>query len=463
METARIKSQDVNSFSAYWSGYFAASGSYSQSGDVVRNYILTNSSGICVGSWNSLYTNATNYNYVEGQLKSKLGYDYWVAVCKIMKAYDFQHLVDFYGNIPYKQASVGFEHLSPTYDTDKDIYASLSAQLDTAVMMIKNAPSNAVALPNTVDVMFSSNMTLWAQLANTLRLRLLLHQSKVTSLASYIAGEIGKITSNGYGYLSQDALIQPGYTMAANLQNPFWESNGLSTGGAYQGRDYNRVSEFSLDFFKGTSDPRLDYVVRAPGDLPGTNLKDAPYVAIPFGALPTTNLSSAYTCGFGPGIMPSPSAPVVFLSASQSLFLQAEAAQLGWIASDPKTLYQQGITESFRLIGVPDYSAAATSYYTSGNVQTDWSTATTDADKLTLIITQKWASMYATDAAEAWADMRRYNNPLGVPLSVDPGRVSSIQPIRLLYPQSEYNNNTKNVEGQGTISQFTSRIFWDVD
>jgi hypothetical protein len=46
-------------------------------------------------------------------------------------------------------------------------------------------------------------------------------------------------------------------------------------------------------------------------------------------------------------------------------------------------------------------------------------------------------------------------------LSVAPGRTSTIIPIRLQYPQAEYNFNTANAQGEGTISQFTSNIFWD--
>jgi hypothetical protein len=32
----------------------------------------------------------------------------------------------------------------------------------------------------------------------------------------------------------------------------------------------------------------------------------------------------------------------------------------------------------------------------------------------------------------------------------------------MLYPQAEYNTNRANVTAEGTVNQFTSRIFWDV-
>lgn len=476
VETARIKSSDVNAFSGYWAGYFAASGSYSQSGDVVRNYILNNSSGVCTNSWQDFYGNLANYNYVQGQVRRKAGYDYWVAICKIMMAYDYQNLVDMYNNVPYTKALLGFSALSPSYDDAATIYASLSTQLDSAVTLIKNAPSSAVVPGKTVDVMFGGDMAQWAALANTLRLRLMIHQSQLTSQASYISGEIAKITANGYGYLQSDALIQPGYTVAAgtpgtvqaSLQNPFWETNGYSIGLSYAGRDYNRVSNFALKVLSnGTTnysswDPRVDMIMRDPGDLPGTNDADrSKYFCIDFGALPTTDISSAYTCGFGPGVMPSATAPVVFISAAQSSFLQAEAAWRGWISGDVQTLYEQGITQSFVGLNTPGGASAAPLYYNSGTANVDWSVATTPSEQLLTLITQKWIALYAMDCMEAWSDVRRLGNLMGVPLSLDPGRVSSVAPIRLLYPQVEYNTNNSNVNKEGTISQFTSKVFWN--
>jgi hypothetical protein len=45
-------------------------------------------------------------------------------------------------------------------------------------------------------------------------------------------------------------------------------------------------------------------------------------------------------------------------------------------------------------------------------------------------------------------------------LSVAPERGTNQIPSRLLYPTSEYNYNAENVKAEGTISQFTSKVFW---
>jgi Starch-binding associating with outer membrane len=461
VESARGLSQDMNAYSMYWAGYWAASGTYSASGDVRRNFILTNNS--FAGVWSNLYLNASNYNFVEKSAKSIKGHDNYVAICKVMKAYVFQILVDNYGNVPYTDALKGFVQLSPSYDDAQTIYTSLSAQLDSAVALIQNASSDAAPVPKTTDVMFSGDMTKWVKLANTLNLKLLLRQSEVTTQASFITAEIAKIVANGGGFLGagQDALINPGYTQATGLQNPFWESNGLGVGNDIGNRDYNRTSAYSLAFFQVNNDPRVNYVFRTPDSPPGTNKGVKPYFSIPFGAPPDAQYATGVTSGFGIGVMPGPSAPVVFLSASESLFLQAEASQRGWIAGSTQTLYQTGISESFRLLGA---SGAAT-YYGQAIANVGW--ASSSANLLEAIIVQKWAAMCSIDGMEAWSDVRRLGFPDDLPQSGEPSKINPTPPVRLLYPQSEYNTNNGSVSKQPVLGnnreQFDHKIFWDVN
>jgi hypothetical protein len=460
IETARIKYSADMTFTCYWGGYFAASGSFSQSGDQMRSYNLTNSGNPSATSFPTLFANANNYNFVQNAFKDKPGYEYYAAICKIMKVWDMHHLVDFYGNVPYTQALSGFVNLSPGYDDAKSIYESLSNELDQAVALIKAGTSATIAVPGTADVMFGGNMTKWAKLANTLRLRLLLRQSQIPSRDTYIQGEMAKITANAVGYLAagETASIQPGFSKAQfGNQNPLWENMGLSVGDAVApARDLNRVSNFFLNSFAGKNDPRLDYVVRSPGDKPGINSKSVPYKGIDFGALPAGDITSAATSGFGPGILSGPNQDAIFISSAQSYFLQAEAVQRGWITGNPQALYESGITEAFKQVGVPSATAAAT-YYSQAIANVGWAAST---NKIQAIITQKWMANAAIDGPEAWADFKRLGFPVGVPVSIDPGKVSSIPAVRLLYPQNEYNTNQAAVNAQGTISAFTSKIFW---
>ena len=459
IETARIQARDIPAFANYWAGYWAASGSYSQSNDVVRTYNLNFTS--FQGTWDDLYLNINNYNSVEVAAKQLKFYDYYIAVAKIMKSLNAHTLVDIYGDVPYSDAIKGFSSLRPKYDNAKDIYQNLAVQLDSAVIIIKNAKTPQPLDPG-ADPMFGGDTKKWIKFANTLKLRILVHQSQVAGLDGYIKTEVAKIVANGGGFLgaSEDARINPGYTKANDKQSPFWESNGQGVDGSTGSRDYNRPSAYALKFFQTPNDPRIDYLFRSPGDDPGTNSATT-YKAIPFGALPTTDLGSTQTSGMGIGVLSGPGQDFVLFTAAESYFLQAEAAQRGYLTGNAKTFYQSGITESFKLLVVDDAVNAAATYYALNVNDISWDAS---ADKIEAIITQKWAALTFINGLEAWTDYRRLGIPKDVPLSVDPNRIGGGKaPVRLLYPQTEYNYNSTEVSAKGTISQFDTRIFWDVN
>ena len=483
-ETARIHTQDLPAYSAYWVGYWSASGTYSSSGDTRRFFNLTNVSN--QGVWNNNYLNASNYDFVETTAKRLEKYDYYIAISKIMKVYNFHTLIDNYGNIPYFTALKGFKSLSPTYDDASLAYESLSNQLDSAVMIIQNAPADAVSLAPTTDIMFQGQMNQWAKLANTMNLRLLLRQSALPGKATFINGMIAKILANGAGFLGvgEDSKINPGYAKTANNQNPFWESNGLGVGDDIGGRDYNRSSEYGVKFFTGAQygttpignklpvDPRANRLFRAPNDLPGINTGPDTtnlYKGIPFGADPDLPYTTSKTSGPGLGVMGSAGSPVVFLSAAQSLLLQAEAVHYGWLAGSEQALYEAGVTESFRLLGVPGYANAASTYLSSGVDNVDFTNASTDGERLETIIVQKWAANYSIDPMESWSDLRRTGYPNDLPESLAAAKINPTPPIRLLYPQTEFSNNAgavaKALSDQGLTGnyQFASKIFWDAN
>ena len=443
ISSASTNTTFMGRYARQWAGYASASGTYSPSGDVLRTYILqaTGSEGL----WDRLYSNVSNYNYVETASRALPNYDNYVAIAKIMKAWCFQNLVDNFGNVPYTDALQGFNNLKPKYDDAKSIYEALNIQLDSAVQII-NSAKTPLKVTAAADPMFSGNMTNWIQLANTLRLRLMIHQTQISGRDAYIKAELAKIKG---GFLTTDAVINPGYAKADNKQSPLWDLVGFAVDGSVSGRDYERASDYAVTYFTTSKDPRLPLYF---AKTSATNV----YFGIPFGAPATTIYDDAHSSGFGPGLLKGADQDAAFLPASESYFLQAEAAQRGYITGTTQTLYESGVHASFATLGLPDSSA--TNYLTSGIKNVDWSAS---PDKIEAIITQKWAAMYMTDAMEAWTDFRRLNLPKGIPASVDPTKIGPKSPNRLYYPQTEYNLNSDNVNAQGLTGtyQFT-KLFW---
>lgn len=445
ISTSNINITFMGRYARQWAGYAAASGSYSQSGDVLRNYNLQGTSHEAV--WDVLFANVSNYNYVENAARSTANYENYVGIAKIMKVWCFQNLVDNFGDIPYTNALQGFNNLKPTYDKAQTVYEALNVQLDSAVQIITGAKT-PIAVTSAADIMFSGNMTKWVQLANTFRLRLMIHQSQIPGREAYIKAELAKIKG---GFLTTDANINPGYTKADNKQNPLWELVGLGVDGSTGGRHYEKASAYAVNYFVNSKDPRLPYFI-------AKTASGAVYNGVPFGAPPDLAIDDLHSSGFGTWILKGPDQDAPLLLAAESYFLQAEAVQRGYMAGDAKALFNSGITASFITVGLT--AADAKAYYTSATKNVNWDDPST-TDKIEAIITQKWAAMYMTDAMEAWTDFRRLNLPKGIPASIDAAKIAPKSPNRLYYPQTEYNLNADNVNAVGLTGtyQFT-KMFW---
>jgi preprotein translocase subunit Sss1 len=448
-------SSDFYQFAAAWIGYWDFSGAVSAFAEE-RSYQFTSNYSPLVNIWSNLYNNLEDYDYVEKQGVA-LNKPFFIAVAKTMKAYDFQNLVDIYGNIPYSQALKSTAAIRPGYDKAQDIYEDLAKKLDTAATLFKNNVGKISTADGTYDVMFGGDAEKWARFANTLKLRLLLRQSQIPGRETYIKNEIAKITANGMGFIgaNQGGSVNPGYINSDGKQNPFYANFGYSPVGKSAPTDNHRyfiASTYSLNFYQSNNDPRLGQLFTTINDGAGTT-----YSGSPFGPTATSDDNPQFKSAIGTGLLKGADMAQPLLTDFESLFLQAEAAYRGFINTDAKSLYQAAVQQNFTYLGAGD----AADYLTS-NVA-NWDNNDANPDKLVLIMTQKWAAMNGINDIESWSDYRRLNIPADIPVSNNPAASTRKIPVRMLYPQSEYNYNPDNVLAQGPISQFTSKIFWDVN
>ena len=435
-----------------WMGYWSNSGSFAPVEEEVT-YNITTSFGSIGGIWNSYYNALFDLYNVE-QKATVEGIPFYAAIAKVMKAKMFQDLVDQFGNVPYSQAFKTAEFPTPKFDKGEEIYRDLQLVLDSAIAIFATKPVPARA--TTVDVIYAGNKTLWTQFANTIKLRLLIRQSEIPGFSP--TAELAKITANGAVLMSgQSAEVNPGYANAVNQQSPFYASWGLTTTGT-NASEVVRANTYLLNIYKTTNDPRLSRVF-----LPAASPANAtdPYVGTTYGAAPSTAFGGQQTSYIGPGLSKSSSQDQWILTSVESMFLYAEAVARGWFTADAQTAYESAVRESFIWLGVPDAVNAANSYMAANTVANWANSGATSMDKVRFIVYQKYIAMAGLNALEAWSDYRRLGIPTNVPLSVDPGRIGSGLPIRLLYPAAEYAVNAANAQAQGTINQFTSKVFWD--
>lgn len=433
-------------FVSGWMGYWAPSGSYAINNQDVASYSQTTAFGD--GLFRSVYDNLGDYEFIEREA-TKTNSSFYIAAAKVMKAYDYQILVDVFNNVPYTEALKGTANLTPKYDNGQFIYEDLAKQLDAAVVLFKRTDAIGTAAS---DIMFKGNNSQWIKFANTLKLRLLIHQTQMPGRSAYIQTEIDKITANGGGYLTTDAGVDPGYSASTGKQNPFYAIN-YNTNNVNIG-DYWKANKYAIDFGLATNDTnRLKRLY--------TKVGDTIFVGSRLGAI--NNPVGGKVSNLGPGVLKSVSQPSILISASESYFLQAEASLRSFIGGNTGALYAAGVTASFNYLGavitsIPTSTPADAAAAYLLNVP--FGAVPNFTTQLALIIRQKWVSENSVMPLEAYNDYRRLMLPSDIPISVSTFVDVPSIPTRYLYPTSEYSTNAANVAAQGTINHHTSKIFW---
>jgi hypothetical protein len=462
-----------NELGSYWSGQWTQSNTY-----IISNTIF------------AYQFNNTNFNYWDGyfDILKDLQYSiegadalpagqpvkFFGGAARVMKAYVFQMLVDLYGNIPYSDALKGLNSLAPKFDDQKAIYEDLIKVLDTAITTLKANP--LISLYSGSDIVFGSApstpalaATRWIQFANSLKLRLLIRQSRIPGRDAYIISEINKAAATTEGFLPNgvDVGSNPGYLASAGKQNPFYENWGYNAAGGTQaiGR-YPRPTLFLFNTLKAANDTfRLKRLAWPNGGEPANRAEIvANYTPVPFG------ISSGYLATASAYIGPSQikkgefNRPMILMTNAEVQFLLAEAKERYGagvtLPSTSQAYYEQGVRESFRITGTTAAYGAdkATTLLTSGIDLADWNAS---PNKLNAIWNQKWLALTNYSGLEAWSEYRRTNFPNTPPsASTAP---SAPRPLRLFYPNTEVASNGANVLAQGNIDIFTTRLFWDVD
>lgn len=470
-------------FLANWLGYWAPGANFAPNVEEQSYNITTNFGG---GLFNGILDNSYDFTFMEASAKAT-NQTFYQGIAKIMKSHNFAQLVDLYNQVPYFEGLKGLSVIRPKYDDGKTVYEDLIKQIDSGIVQIKGATvSNNINI-GTADIMFHGDQTMWVKFANTLKLRLLMHQANRSDRASYIQAEIGKIVAEGSGFLGsgEDADVNPIYQ--TDKPNAFYASYGFNQVGN-QATDFWRANIIAMNFLKGANDPRLGAFYKpiasavpsgAPEPFPQptpNNYRGNQYglsinnVQFPFQTAPYVSQVGGVSTGGGVsssavGLVKGYNQDAWILTSVESLFLQAEAIERGWLTGDKETAYKNAVLESFKWLNVGGTAAAATSSFNTWYSDQAANTVvsyTVAPDKLKLIAYQKYLAMLGTNHLEAWTDYRRNGNFPVIPLSVNPGRTSTTLPYRLLFPQFEINVNTANVPviGRKTADVFTDKIWW---
>jgi hypothetical protein len=319
-------------------------------------------------------------------------------------------------------------------------------------------------------------MLAWQQFAQTLKLRLIVRASATLTFPN-------KTFDSNIGFITTDAIVNPGYAKVSGQQNPSWNTWVQDYAGTAGNRAWMPCT-FAFAFYSGAtlSDNARGKVIyynypSTPNNQLGvgtTSVPSAPNVA---NAWYSGSQSSLGNC---PGIMKGLNMGEPLMLAAESYFLQAEADVRGILGGTAKTDFRSGIAASFNyLYLLPDDATIASgksvatdtaAYYAanSGSYLVNFDLAATTAQQTEAIITQKYIALNMINSQEGWNEYRRTGYPKSASVTIDPTKsfASTLSqssrtdklPSRILYPASEYSYNASNVPTG--ISPYTSLIFW---
>lgn len=404
--------------------------------------------------WDDLFTRTSNLTLIEN-FEGDVDYGNHKAIAKILRAFYFQTLVDLYGDIPYFERHKFTQQLQVPYNDDVLIYADLLNELNEAIEMI-DTNNNAEEVGNE-DAIYGGDMQLWKKFANTVKLRLIVRQSNVISLAD-AQNALSGLTSADFIGFGEAVTLNPGYAKENNRQNPFYENFGYSADGQNQRNRTVVASTYSIEVLDGTLsgyyDERIEKMYRT------DNIGN--YVGIEQGQTLSglTNNNGLSLLGEAFGVDQESEAnagkDLFLMTVSESFFLQAEAISRGYISGSLQGAFNDGITASFNQTGITNNSTI-NDYITNIDNVNGFGLAGT-ANDIEAIIMQKWIALNTFGGVEPWLDMTRTGFP-NAPLPIN--QSNSQRPVKLLYPISEIQGNSANVPSQVTSDAFVNSVFWN--
>jgi len=383
--------------------------------------------------WNTGYATLitdlnTIINFPDAQANSN-----YKGIALTLRSWTFLLLTDAYGSIPYKEAG---QKVTPAYDTQKDVYTGLLADLKQAQTLL-NASSGTV----TGDLVYKGDISKWKKLVNSLRLRIALRISdREPDLAKQAAIEA---TADAAGVLSSNNDTFKFTYISSPQQNP--------ASAWFETRDDYRISKTMVDQLTVLSDPRLPVYAQLPSDA-----SVGKYVG---GANGLSN-SDANSQGFAKTSKPgtyflTSTSPAVIASYSETLFNLAEAAARGYIAGDAEQLYKNAITASFNQFGITD-ATVITNYLNQASVKYD------PSNYAKSIGTQKWIAFFG-QGLDAFTEWRRLDYPVltAGPATVLDGKI----PSRFFYPGTEQSLNGNSYQAAIAVQGkdlLTTKLWFDV-
>ena len=471
--------------------------------------------------WNNLYPAAIR-NLTDGIYYTK---DDSTAVnvnaaLHIFRVYVGGLLADFYGDVPYSQAGLGYLEgiTQPKYDTQEELYKGFFTELKEA-----EAKFDAKAGSILSDPLFNGNLEAWKTFSRSLRLRYAMRISDIlpdlaqTEFKAALADGVMASSADDACVKHMDVSFSFGQEaykdFRGNALSKYFYGNDPANNPTYicetfwkQLYDNNdprttRICRFYIDDYQSVTSPEgridvTDAMIATQQANPGTQListvapsdfswDDWPsYTDIPGSDLANkiAEIQQAHP-GYDPSSNPrwmkpklannflQSDNPGVLMTYAEVCFLRAEAAAAHpeWATGDDaKTMYETGIRAAMDfLANYYDCSAITDAEYATYLAQPGIAFSAVPDAQRNQINTQAWI-LHLHNPAEAWANVRRADYPvLPKPAGAHNAIIDGADiPVRLCYPLKEktYSEEayTAAINRVSGTYDWHARLWWDV-
>lgn len=390
--------------------------------------------------WDILYVNLRDNEIILEKAQENPALSVYEGPPRVLKAYMTAALTDIFGDVPYSEAFAGKSgSIAPGYDCQEDIYTApggILEQLDQGITALENYQGPTLLEG---DILFNGDLGGWVKFANALKLKYLMRISDQVDVAAQVS-----------------SIFQSGRFIQTNGENAAFDfrspPNNFRMSTARVG-DYNIyiMSETIEEILKELDDPRMAVFFQPTGNDPSVfngllNGPDASQLSITVADYSLTGRIWREE---------ATRLDANFMTAAETHFLLAEAAQKAYIDADAKALYEAGVRLSFEYWqrDLPEgyLSNGAAAYGANG------------ANPIEQIITQKWLHNIG-NGYEGWIEYRRTGFPKLKTVAASLN--NDLIPVRMPYPATEATLNRDNFEQAAVATHgnsVNSAVWWDVN
>ena len=399
------------------------------------------------GMWQTAYVSVLqNLHQIEINYGNDTLYNNRVQITRILKCYTYSILTGIYGPIPINQANNPDYLSSVLFGSEDSAYAYILANLKDAASRIKPAGDKL-----SYDIVYpTGSVTNWIKFANTLRLKIALRCQR--NLGAVATAHIQDVMMNEANTISSETdAAKMSYENVTNNYNPNWtkyvQPNNVYPFNPTSTNPPPKMADNLQAFFRSYNDPRMTvlfdsvppanrYIITdtltstaddslrivtypipylgQPASQPGIL---ASWVSLAGLVNPIGSLNNKAYSNLLPVFISNPARPITMLGYSETLFMKAEAAILGYGGSKTaEQYYTAGIDANLTFWGIT--STAATTYKNTNGIKfgtagagfnnftglVNFSIPTADINKIWI---QTWMSYFLDESFDAWCLERR--------------------------------------------------------